>query len=53
MEGILPGLLEQLVFDGDECGLAETLQGQNHPVRQQAVHQDPADTFRIIIICLT
>lgn len=44
MEGIFPGLLEQLVFDGDERGLTEALQGQNHPIGQQAVHQDPADT---------
>lgn len=42
MEGILPGLLEQLVLDSDERGLAETLQGQDHPVGQQAVHQDSA-----------
>lgn len=42
MEGIFPGFLEQLMFDGDECGLTETLKGQNHPIGQQAVHQDPA-----------
>ena len=42
MKGIFPGLLEQLMFDGDERGLAETLQGQNHPIGQQAIHQDPA-----------
>ncbi len=51
MEGIFPGLLEQLMLDGDERGLTETLQGQNHPIRQQAVHQDPADTLSIIIQC--
>lgn len=45
MERIFPGLLEQLMFDGDERGLTETLQGQNHPIGQQAVHQDPVDTF--------
>lgn len=42
MEGIFPGLLKQLVFNSDKCGLTETLQGQDHPVGQQAVHQDPA-----------
>lgn len=41
MEGIFPGLLKQLVFNSDESGLTETLQGQDHPVGQQAVHQDP------------
>lgn len=42
MEGIFPCLLKQLVFDRDKRGLAETLQGQDHPVGKQAVHQDPA-----------
>lgn len=42
MEGIFPGLLKQLMFNSDECGLAETLQRQDHAIGQQAVHQDPA-----------
>lgn len=42
MEGIFPGLLKQLVFNSDQRGLTETLQGQDHPVGQQAVHKDPA-----------
>lgn len=42
MEGIFPGLLKQLMFNSDECGLAETLQRQDHSIGQQAVHQDPA-----------
>lgn len=44
VERVLPGLPEQLVFDGDECGLAQALQGQDHAIGQQAVHQDPAET---------
>lgn len=51
MKRIFPGLFEQLMFDGDERGLTETLQGQNHPIGQQAVHQDPAETLSITIIC--
>lgn len=51
MEGIFPGLLEQLMFNSDERGLTETLQGQNHPIGQQAVHQDPAVKLSIIIQC--
>lgn len=46
---MFPGLPEQLVFDGDERCLTETLQGQDHPIGQQAVHQDPADTLSINI----
>lgn len=49
MKGIFPGLLEQLMFDGDERGLTETLQGQNHPIGQQAVHQDPAVKLSIVM----
>lgn len=51
MEGIFPGLFEQLVLDGDERGLSETLQGQNHSIGQQAVHEDPADMLSIMIMC--
>lgn len=38
MERIFSCLLEKLMFDGNECGLAETLHGQNHPVGEEAVH---------------
>lgn len=31
MQGVLPGLLEQLMFDGDERGLTKALEGQDHP----------------------
>lgn len=49
MEGIFPGLFEELVLDGDERGFTETLQGQDHPVGQQAVHQDPAEQLSFSI----
>lgn len=49
MEGIFPGFLEQLMFDGDERCLTETLQGQNHPIGQKTVHQDPAVTATISV----
>lgn len=39
------------MFDGDERGLTETLQGQNHPIGQQAVHQNPAEEPIIITKC--
>lgn len=48
MEGVFPCLLKQLMLDGDERCLTETLQGQNHPIGQEAVHQDPAATGSII-----
>lgn len=51
MERIFSGLLKQLMFDGDERGLTETLQGQNHPIGQQAVHQNPAEEPIIITKC--
>ena len=51
MEGIFPGLLKQFMFDGDERGLTDTFQGQNHPIGEQAVHQDPAVTLSTIIQC--
>lgn len=47
MEGVFPCLLKQLMLDGDERCLTETLQGQNHPIGQEAVHQDPASTGSI------
>ena len=50
MKRIFSGLLEQLVFDGDERGLTETLQCQNHSIGQQAVHQDPAEAPVIITL---
>lgn len=49
MEGIFPSLLKELMFDGDERCLTETLQGQNHPVGQETVHQDPAVTVVITL----
>lgn len=49
MEGIFPCLLKQLMFDGDECCLTETFQGQNHPIGQEAVHQNPAVTAVITV----
>lgn len=52
MEGIFSGLLEQIVFDGIERGLTETLQGQNHPIGQQAVHQNSAHAQIVIIVTL-
>lgn len=51
MERIFSGLFKQLMFDGDERGLTETLQGQNHPIGQQAVHQNPAEEPIIITKC--
>lgn len=50
MEGIFPGFLKQLMFDGDERCLTETLQGQNHPIGQKTVHQDPAVTAIITVL---
>lgn len=50
MEGIFPGFLKQLMFDGDERCLTETLQGQNHPIGQKTVHQDPAATAIITVL---
>ena len=52
VERVFPGLLEQLVFDGDERRFAETLHGQNHPVGKEAVHQDPEDAPAIVISIL-
>lgn len=49
VEGIFPGFLKQLMFDGDESCLTETLQGQNHPIGQKTIHQDPVVTAIVTV----
>lgn len=50
VERTFPGLLEKVVFDGNERGFSEALEGQNHSIGQQAVHQDPAHMLSITIM---